>query len=162
MVKKILGFIFSFIILFSFVSSTFASQGKAGGGVSQRVQELLQLRTSGGIGEEVRVIAREQNEVQTRLAEKLEKLQSRKAWVKKMIGTDRKVLKSVRDEIHQNEVRIQKLETLLTKLTNQADKTKVQNMITALKEENTALMATITAEENTRSMFGWLTKLLEK
>ena len=130
--------------------------------VAKTVQELLQTRTTGGIGEEVRIVAREQSEGQNRVTEELQNLGERKGWMKRLLGVDRKVLKNIRDEIQQNEVRIEKLQKLLTQLTNQADKTVIQTMITALEQQNTSLMEVIKAEENTPSLFGWLAKLLEK
>jgi len=60
--------------------------------VAQKVQEMLQLKTTGGIGDQVRQIARDQNQAQTRIQEHLDKIESKGGVAKFFFGPDYKAL----------------------------------------------------------------------
>ncbi len=127
--------------------------------VAKQVQALLQVRTSGGIGDQVRLIAREQNQAQTRIQEQLDKLESKGKLARFLTGTNFEAIKSLEQQILENQLRIQELTTLATQLTYQSDITMVQETIQALIQENTSLQDKIAAEVQTRSLFGWLFRL---
>jgi hypothetical protein len=127
--------------------------------VAKQVQLLLQTRTTGGIGEQVRQIAREQNQAQTQIEEQLNKLESKGKLARFLTGTDYKALKNLKQQLNENQLRIEQLTKLQTQLSNQSDITMVQATIEALIQENISLQERIAAEEQTRSMFGWLFKL---
>lgn len=130
--------------------------------VAQKVQELLQIRTTGGIGEQVRQVAREQNQAQTQIQEQLNKLESKGKLARLLTGTDDGAVKNLKQQLVQNQLRIKQLEQLQNQLSNQGDITMVQETIQALIQENTSLQDRITAEEQTRSLFGWLFRLFAK
>ena len=127
--------------------------------VATQVQQLLRLRTTGGIGEQVRTIAQAQNQAQTQIQEQLTKLESKGKLARLLTGTDYGAVKNLKTQLEQNQLRIQQLTQLQNQLTNQGDMTAVQETIQALIQENTSLQDRITAEEQTRSLFGWLFKL---
>jgi len=127
--------------------------------VATQVQQLLQLRTTGGIGEQVRTIAQAQNQAQTQIQEQINKLDSKSKLAKLLTGTDYGAVKNLKTQLEQNQLRIQQLTQLQNQLTNQADKTAVQETIQALIQENTSLQDRISVEEQTRGLFGWLFKL---
>jgi hypothetical protein len=124
--------------------------------VAAKVQELLQIRTSGGIGEQVREVARLQNQAQEQIQTDLGKVQTRSSLMKALIGTDYGATKRLEAQLEQNQLRIEQLEQLMTQLYNQGDITMVQETIQALIQENTSLQEVIAAENQVRSMFGWL------
>jgi len=128
--------------------------------VAKYVQQLLQIRTTGGIGEQVREVAREQNQTQTQIQEQLNKLDSKGKLARLLTGTDFGAVKNLKAQLEQNRLRIRQLEQLQNQLSNQGDITMVQETIQALIQENTSLQERITAEEQTKSLFGWLFKLL--
>jgi len=130
--------------------------------VAKQVQLLLQTRTTGGIGEQVRQIAQEQNQAQMQIQEQLNKLESKGKLARLLTGTDFGALKNLKAQLEQNQLRIKQLEQLQTQLTNQGDITMVQATIQALIAENTSLQERITAEEQTKSMFGWLFRFFAK
>lgn len=130
--------------------------------VAKQVQQLLQTRTTGGIGEQVRLIAQEQNQAQTQIQEQLNKLESKGKLARLLTGTDFGALKNLKAQLEQNRLRIEQLTQLQTQLTNQGDMTMVQATIQALIAENTSLQERITTEEQTRSMFGWLFRFFAK
>lgn len=130
--------------------------------VAQKVQELLQLRTSGGIGDQVREIAQEQNQAQTQIKNQIDKIESKAGIAKTLFGPDYKGLNVLQQQLDQNQLRIEKLQSLMDQLTNQSDITAVQETIQALTDQNTALQDIINLETQTKSVFGWLVKLFVK
>lgn len=130
--------------------------------VAQQVQELLQIRTTGGIGDQVRQIAREQNQAQTQIQDNLNKLESRSGLLKRLFGPEYKAIKNLNQQMEQNRLRIQQLQQLANQVQNQADQTQIQEAIQALNEQNTVLREQIQAEESIGSLLGWLFKLLAR
>jgi len=131
--------------------------------VAEKVEELLTSETRfGGIGEQVRVVAREQNQAQEQIGEQLGLIEVRQGWLKRLLGPDFGAVKNLRQQIEQNQLRIRQLEQLQNQLTNQGDQTMIQEMIQVLGEQNTALQEKIQAEESITSLFGWLFKLLNR
>ncbi len=130
--------------------------------VAKQVQQLLQVRTTGGIGEQVRLIAQAQNQAQTQIREQLSKLESKGKLARFLTGTDDGAVKNLKAQLVQNQLRIKQLGQLQNQLSNQGDITMVQETIQALIQENTSLQERITAEEQTKSMFGWLFRLFAK
>ncbi len=127
--------------------------------VAKQVQQLLQVRTTGGIGEQVRQIAQEQNQAQTQIQEQLNKLDSKGKFSRFLTGTNFGAIKNLKVQLEQNQLRIKKLEQLQNQLSNGGDITTVQETIQALIAENTLLQERIVTEEQTKSLFGWLVKL---
>ena len=130
--------------------------------VAKQVQLLLQTRTSDGIGEQVRLIAQEQNQAQEQIQEQVNKLNSKDKLARFLTGTDYGAIKSLTQQFKQNQLRIQQLEELQNQLSNQGDITKVQETIQALIQENTSLQELTAAEEKTFSLFGWLFKFFAR
>lgn len=130
--------------------------------VANQVQMLLQTRTSGGIGEQVRTIAQEQNQAQEEIQEQINTLNSKGKLARFITGTNYGAINSLKGQLEQNQLRIEKLEQLQNQLSNQSDINTVQETIQALIQQNTALQDLITAEENTFGLFGWLFKFFAK
>ena len=130
--------------------------------VAKQVQLLLQTRTTGGIGEQVRLIAQEQNQAQIQIQEQVNKLNSKGKFARFLTGTDYGAIKSLVQQLEQNQLRIEQLEELQNQLSNQGDITMVQETIQALIQENTSLQEVIAAEEKTFGLFGWLFKFFAR
>lgn len=128
--------------------------------VAKKVEELLMERTEkGGIGEEVRLVAQAQKQAQEEIQLELGKVEGRGKFIKAMIGPDYKALKNMQQQILENQERIELLEEYKNQLTNESEITMVQETIQALIDQNTALQESVSLEEQTRSLFGWLIKL---
>lgn len=131
--------------------------------VAQKVQELQMLGVrTGGLGEQVREIAQNQNQSQEKIQIELGKLDGRQGWLKSLIGPDLGAIKNIKMELEQNRVRIQQLEQLQNQLANQGDTSAIQETVQALIAENEALQNKLTQEEGTKSMLGWLFRFLAK
>jgi len=128
--------------------------------VAETVEELLTTREDqGGIGQQVRVVAREQVQAQNQIEVELNKMESKSTLMKKLFGPDYKAVNSLKMQMEQNQLRIQQLEALKLEVTNEADETQLETMIVALTNQNTALSDQIMAEEGVSSLFGWLIRL---
>ena len=131
--------------------------------VSQKVKELLASEDRlGGIGQEVREIARLQNQAQEKIQIHAAEMASRSGLLKKLIGPDFKAINGLRQELAQNQLRIKNLEELKTEVANLAEETQIQETVEAIIEQNTALENQINEEEDLPSVFGWLIKLFRK
>jgi len=131
--------------------------------VSQKVKELLASEDrQGGIGEEVREIARSQNQAQEKIQTQAAKMASRSGLLKKLIGPDLKAVGNLKQELTQNQLRVEKLKELKTEVVNKAEETQIQETVEALVEQNTALENQINEEESAPSVFGWLVRLFRK
>ncbi len=127
--------------------------------VAQRVQELLQVKTKGGIGDQVRIIAQDQNQAQDQIQARLDKIEAKGNLVKSLFGSDYKAIKDLKQLLEQNQLRIQELQQLMNQVTNEADEATIQETIEALTQENISLQEIISSEESMKSLFGWLVKL---
>lgn len=130
--------------------------------VKEVVHQLLEDEDrEGGIGEQVRVIAREQNQIQEQIETKVQKLDERKGVVKKFFGADSAAVEDLEEQMEQNQEQIESLEELQENVQNQAEESQVQTLLSALNEQQTALADKIEAEKNT-GFFGWLRRLFRR
>jgi len=131
--------------------------------VAKKVEEILTSETRfGGIGEQVRELARQQNQAQEQIQEQWGLIEARRGWLKKLLGPDFGAVNNLKQQTAQNQVRIRQLEQLQDQLTNQGDLTIIQEMVQALQDQNTALQERIQTEEENSSLLGWLFRLLNR
>ncbi len=131
--------------------------------VSTFVHSLLEVADrEGGIGQQVREVAKSQNDSATTTEEAMEKVEDRNKVVKFFFGDDFKNLGVIRSELATTTNNIDKLNLLLNKTTLEADKTVIKNQISALKDVKDKVSAYVMDHENTFSLFGWFTKLFSK
>jgi len=127
--------------------------------VAKKVEEILTTqRAKGGIGEQIREIARGQNQAQEEIESEHEKMVMR-GWMKKIIGPDFKAIKNLKKQVEKNQMRVRKLERLQNEAMNEGETQMVEEMIEVLNQQNTSLSEQIKAEEESFSLFGWLFKL---
>jgi outer membrane PBP1 activator LpoA protein len=82
--------------------------------------------------------------------------------MKTLFGPDYRAIKTIRQQIEQNRVRIREMNRLHTNLKNQADQTQLASTIQTMESQNTALEIQVQTEENQKSLFGWLFRLFAK
>ncbi len=127
--------------------------------VSLRVEQLLANRTAqGGIGEQVRVIARQQQQAQLEIEDELETVDDRSGLVRSLIGPKFKALKNVEAQIESNKQRINLLQALKDQLPTDEDTAQLDGVIQALTEQNETLQDRVIEEESSPSLLGWLFK----
>lgn len=128
--------------------------------VAKGVEELLASRTlKGGIGDQVRLLAQDQEKSQDQIRLQVDKVVSRGGLMKVLFGSDYRAVKGIEELMAQNELRIQQLTELKNQLTNKGDITLVQEMINSLTLQNTSLQSMVDSEMGQRSLFGWLVRL---
>ncbi len=130
--------------------------------VADFVQSLLQVadREQGGIGSQVRIIARQQNDSASISAQAMEKIEKRSKFKTFLIGSDYNNLGELRRELVHSRNRIEQLNRLMEQVQNEGDKTELRNEIQQLEQEQTRIENFIKEQESKVSLFGWLVKLL--
>jgi len=129
--------------------------------VANFVQTLVKAASSteGGIGEQVRVIAQQQNDSDANTTKAIETIQSRSKIKTFLIGSDYKNLGALRSEIVQTRNRIEQLNRAIQNATDTAE---MQTQIQTLEQEQTKIENFIKEQEGKFSLFGWLTKMFNK
>jgi len=131
--------------------------------VSDQVQELIDtVGAKGGIGQEVKTMAQDQLKTQAQIKSDFEELNSRGAFTKLMIGSDKKLTKSLEQKMEQNRLKIQELEELKLQIKNAGDLEQLQLTIDLMTYQNTSLQNKIDKENKVNGMFGWLINLFNK
>jgi len=166
-------FIISLALVITFCSpialAKAQNNGKANGAeyrsaVATFVQNLLNVadREQGGIGEQVRVVAQQQNESKEKVADAIDKVQNRSKLKTFLIGTDYKNIGQLRSEMVKTGNQVDQLNRLLGQTTDAESKTALQAQTQALEQEQQKINDFLKANESKFSLFGWLVKLFSK
>ena len=128
--------------------------------IANIVQTLIEVsdKEPGEIGNQVREMAREQNESKERVAKSIDIIQNRNGLKTFLLGTDYKNIGAVRSEMVQTRNQIRKVEELIDKTTNPTTKTTLQIQLTALETEQQKLETFLKTNESKFSLFGWFLK----
>lgn len=128
--------------------------------VANFVQELLQVANrEGGIGEQVREVAREQNEATEDTVQAMENAQNRNRVRTFFFGPDYKNLGQLRSEMVQVRNRIAQLNRLAEKAEGEDSKLALEEQIQEMEQEQTRIENFIKENEEKFSLFGWVKKL---
>lgn len=131
--------------------------------VAKYVQELLKSSTApGGIGSQVRVVAKAQNDSQVRIEKQLNKLLSRGRLAKLLIGSDSNALSDLQTQLEQTQQRIRELEQMRNQGLNSGEQFTLDAAVNALNKQVNDLQETLKEEGKTPSIFGWLLKRITK
>lgn len=131
--------------------------------VAKFVQNLLQVADrEGGIGEQVRTIAKQQNQSVTSTVSIIEKVQTRNKVKTFLIGSDYKNLGALRSEIVQTRNRLEQLNRLIENAQATTTQAEIQGQVQTLEQEQTKIENFIKTQESKFSLFGWLVKLFNK
>ena len=126
-------------------------------------QQMQKLMDMDGLGEDIRsrlgTLAQAHLQTQSQIQQEVNKLNSRSRATRLFAGTDLGAVKNMKAQLEQNRVRVQQLNELKNQLANEGELTMLQETIQAMNLENTSLQERITAEEQQKSLFGWLFRL---
>jgi|JI10StandDraft_1071094.scaffolds.fasta_scaffold203571_2 cytoskeletal protein RodZ len=111
------------------------------------------------VGEQVREIAKAQQEMDESIADAIDKVKKRSKFATFLIGTDYKNIGKIRSESVKTDQRIVKLETLAGEAATLEIKETLNKEIQAIKDEQLKLDNFIKVNEQTFSLFGWFAKL---
>ena len=131
--------------------------------VSDQVKELIDtVGAKTGIGQKVKDIAQNQDKIKDQVKLNLSQLASRSAVSKFFIGSDKKAVRQMEQQMEQNRLLIQQLEELKTQTTNSGTLDQIQQTIDLMTYQNTSLEEKITQENKVNGLFGWLINLFNR
>ena len=131
--------------------------------VANAVRELLEIADrSGGIGEQIREIAREHSQDEEEAEEALEEASERGKVAKFFIGPNYKQLEKVKEKLEEHNKRFAELEQLQAKLESKADAQAVAEQLRIMEQSRDELREEMETTEKGFSLFGWLNRLLSK
>jgi len=131
--------------------------------VAAFVHSLLSIADrEGGIGSQVRVIARSQEESASTTAVAMTKIEKRNKVKTFLIGSDYKSLGELRSQMVTTKKNIDKLKELQNAAVSTSDKAELEAQIKVLEDSQVKMEAFIKAQEDSVSLFGWLAKFLAK
>jgi hypothetical protein len=130
--------------------------------VSSATQEMLGIANRNtGIGEQIRVIAQNQNRYQEEAEEALEVAKRRSGFTKFFIGSNYKQFKTVEDRLENHNQNIEELRVLRENL-SLGDKSILDEQIIAVEEVFAELRDEAEEGQKGFSLFGWMNRLFRK
>jgi uncharacterized protein YaaQ len=131
--------------------------------VSKFVQTLLDnADRTGGIGQQVRVIAREQASTSSTTTDAIEKIEKRSGLKTFLIGSDYENIGKLRSEMVQTRNRIEQLKGELSRVSTSTDKIVLEEEIKNMEQLQNRLQDFVTDNENKFSLFGWVVRMFGK
>ena len=130
--------------------------------VSKFVQTLLDnADKTGGIGQQVRTIAREQASTSSTTVDIISKIEKRSGLKTFLIGADYENIGSLRSEMVQTRNRIEQLRSELAGISTSTGKVALEEELENMEQLQNKIQNFITENENKFSLFGWLVRMLE-
>lgn len=126
---------------------------------SKAIEETETEDDESEIGQQVKVVAQSQNELQIRVESAMDDVNEQSEFAKFFIGPKYESLNDIQSAIEQNQNRIRVITELENQVTDPLVKLVLQNQITSLEQQNTQLQAFLTENQGGFSLFGWLTKM---
>lgn len=131
--------------------------------VSIFVHSLLKIANrEGGIGAEVRTIAKEQDDDASTTVEAMVKVETRNGFKTFLIGSDYKNLGVIRSELATTANQIARLKILAGLTVSAQDENELNAQIKLLEADQAKVEAFVKAHESQFSLFGWFVKLFVK
>lgn len=120
--------------------------------------DALASTTDHGIGERVREVAQEQNDLKDKTADNLKALESRSALVKFLIGSNQESLKALEGSTLAIQNHIDTLTQIQASTTPAVQKI-LTDQITLLVNEKARIQAMIDANKDNSGIFGWFVRM---
>jgi|SRR3989338_1650303 len=132
--------------------------------VAIAVQEMHRVASStqATIGEQIRVIAQEQNQEHEQIETALQNVSERGGFARFFIGPDYSEIKKAEQSVEKYNEKLQKMGEEVSQLTAQDLIDSLNTQIKAMEEVKTELQSEIEAQKGGFSLFGWLNRLLSK
>ncbi len=131
--------------------------------VATFVQSLRDVADrDGGIGQEVRVVAKTQNDSAATTTPAIVKIENRGSFRTFLFGSDYKNLGVIRSEIATTTANLARLKTLLVQTSNDIDRAELTLQINALEAEQVKLNTYVKTYQEKFSLFGWFNRLFVK
>lgn len=132
-------------------------------GVANAVQEMLQIgERNGGIGEQVREVARAQNQDHEKIEASLQKVQNRGGLARFLIGPDYGEINNAKNLLEKNKERIMVLNQIRDQVTDTVEIEALMERTRLLEQVNSEIENSLEEEQKGFSLFGWLFRRLNK
>ncbi len=127
--------------------------------VANAVQTMLQISENNeGIGQQIRVIAQNQNKEMEEIEESLQGVKQRSKFLRFLIGPKYGQIDSIEERLEANSGRLEELKQLKDELSEE-DAQLLDLQIKAMEEVKEELQSELNLEESGFTLFGWLVKL---
>jgi hypothetical protein len=129
--------------------------------VANAVQAMLEVADrNGGIGQQVKTIAQNQNQNQAKLEQNVANIQSRGGLAKFFVGSNYGEIKDAQKTLEQNKEQIRQLNQIRTQLSNEGDQQQLAEQIKVLEQADLEIENSLAGAQGGFSLFGWLNKLI--
>lgn len=130
--------------------------------VANAVQSMVKVaERNKGVGDQIRIIAQNQNQLQLEAEDALANAQKRNRFSKFLIGPNYGQLKEVEDRLIQHNEKLEELKNLSLEISD-ADKVLLEEQINAMEIITAELEGDLLENEKGFSLFGWLNRLISK
>jgi hypothetical protein len=109
-------------------------------------------------GNDLEKYAKEYGASEDKINTLIDETQNRNSVSKFLIGPNYYKLKEAKQEMEQNQNRIQEMQKLNVSVQNQSEKEQIQSQLQILENQNTSLQDQIDEETSVFSLFGWFVK----
>ena len=130
--------------------------------IENEVEDETENESEIGSENDLEKFTHEQEKLQEQVKEQLEKLSERKGVVKTLVGPNYEALLQMQRVMEQNTLMLQQLEQLKTQAATPEETQLVESLTNTLQNQNQVLNQRIEKEQETFSIFGWLSKLFLK
>jgi len=135
--------------------------------VSRAVQNMLTIASrvavqNTSLSNKIQTVAQAQIQTQDKVNQSLDKAETRSGFAKFFIGPNYKQLKTAKQEMEQNQLRIQELNQIMSQIANASDQTELKNQIKILEAQNISLEEQLNQDAKGFSLFGWLSKWINR
>lgn len=132
--------------------------------VANSVQEMLRVadRVEAGLGERIRVVAQEQNQIQEQAEAGLEQIKNRNKFVRFFIGPNYGEINSVEKRLENHSEKLEELKQIKDEIVSETDVSAIQTQIQAMEQVSEELKTELQKQEEGFSLFGWLNRLFNK
>ena len=131
--------------------------------VANAVQEMLRVaERNDGVGQQIKIIAQNQNQNQEKIEASLQKVQNRSGFAKFFIGANYGEINNAKKILEQSQEQIQQLNQIKNQLSNQGDQQQLVEQIRTLEQANLQIENSLETDQNGFSLFGWMIRLFSK
>ncbi len=129
--------------------------------VSSAVQTMLSISEGdSNVGQQIKIIAQNQNQNQEKIQKNIENIQSRSSFAKMLIGPNYGEIKDAKKTLEQNKLQIQQLNQIRTQLSNQGAQQMLSEQIKILEQSNQEIETILDQSQSGFSFFGWFNNLV--
>ena len=129
--------------------------------VATFVQNILKMsdKRNDGIGEQVREIAKAQEDSTSSTVEAIRETENRSNLKTFLFGADYKNIGTIRSAMAKTQNRITQLNRIIGAMSSSTEKSDFESQVNALEQQQTKLDDFVKSKENIFSLFGWFVKL---